>query len=183
METNITGQSTNGIIGNYASDYISQAFSYPSNVIGGIAQTSRHSGIRGLGAGVQTLGSSLGGSIGKGVYDSILKNGLSSNSVGQGISTGFKNAFDFKGGWTSAGAGLGMNAAGAILSAIGGPKQEYSGEKGSVTKGLDSAYDVAQSAATFIPGVGTLVSGLMSLNKGVTGMLNKWGGEIGRAHV
>ena len=176
METNITGQSTNGIIGNYASDYISQAFSYPSNVIGGIAQTSRHSGIRGLGAGVQTLGSSLGGSIGKGVYDSILKNGLSTNSVGQGISTGFKNAFDFKGGWTSAGAGLGMNAAGAILSAIGGPKQEYSGEKGSVTKGLDSAYDVAQSAATFIPGVGTLVSGLMSLNKGVTGMLNKWGG-------
>ena len=176
METNITGQSTNGIIGNYASDYISQAFSYPSNVIGGIAQTSRHSGIRGLGAGVQTLGSSLGGSIGKGVYDSILKNGLSSNSVSQGISTGFKNAFDFKGGWTSAGAGLGMNAAGAILSAIGGPKQEYSGMKGSVTKGLDSAYDVAQSAATFIPGVGTLVSGLMSLNKGVTGMLNKWGG-------
>ena len=176
METNITGQSTNGIIGNYASDYISQAFSYPSNVIGGIAQTSRHSGIRGLGAGVQTLGSSLGGSIGKGVYDSILKNGLSTNSVGQGISTGFKNAFDFKGGWTSAGAGLGMNAAGAVLSAIGGPKQEYSGEKGSVTKGLDSAYDVAQSAATFIPGVGTLVSGLMSLNKGVTGMLNKWGG-------
>ena len=69
-----------------------------------------------------------------------------------------------------------MNAAGAVLSAIGGPKQEYSGEKGSVTKGLDSAYDVAQTAVGFIPGVGTLVSGLMSLNKGVTGMLNKWGG-------
>ena len=176
METNISGQSTNGIVGNYASDYISQAFSYPSNTIGGIAQTSRHSGIRGLGAGVQVFGNTLGGSIGKGVYDSILKNGLSTKSIGQGFSTGFKNAFDFKGGWTSAGAGLGMNAAGAILSAVGGPKQEYSGEKGSVTKGLDTAYDVAQTTAGFIPGVGTLVSGLMSLNKGLTGVLNKWGG-------
>ena len=176
METNITGQSTNGIIGNYASDYISQAFSYPANAIGGVAQTSSHSGIRGLGAGVQVFGNTLGGSMGKEVYNSILKNGLSSNSVGQGISTGFKNAFDFKGGWTSAGAGLGMNAAGAVLSAIGGPKQEYSGEKGSVTKGLDTAYDIAQTAVGFIPGVGTMVSGLMSLNKGITGMLNKWGG-------
>lgn len=176
METNISNQSTNGIVGNYASDYISQAFSYPSNTIGGIAQTSRHSGIRGLGAGVQVFGNTLGGSIGKGVYDSILNNGLSTKSIGQGFSTGFKNAFDFKGGWTSAGAGLGMNAAGAILSAVGGPKQEYSGEKGSVTQGLDTAYDVVQTAAGFIPGVGTLVSGLMSLNKGLTGVLNKWGG-------
>jgi hypothetical protein len=64
----------------------------------------------------------LGGSIGRGVYNSILNNGLSTKSIGQGFSTGFKNAFDFKGGWTSAGAGLGMNAAGAILSAVGGPK-------------------------------------------------------------
>ena len=73
METNITGQSTNGIIGNYASDYISQAFSYPANVIGGVAQTSSHSGIRGLGAGVQVFGNTLGGSMGKEVYNSILK--------------------------------------------------------------------------------------------------------------
>jgi hypothetical protein len=114
------------------------------------------------------------------VYESVLKDGLSKESVGSGITSGFKNAFNFSDGkfgkLSSTGAGLGINAAGTILAAIGGPKREYSGEKGDVTQGLDTAYDIAQTAVGFIPGVGTMVSGLMSLNKGVTGMLNKWGG-------
>ena len=79
--SNIVGQSTNGIIGNYAQSYIGQIFSTPATAVGGVMQTSNSSGIRGLGAGVSTLGASVGGSIGRGVYDSVLKNGLSTKSI------------------------------------------------------------------------------------------------------
>ena len=159
--SNITASSTNGMVGNYAQSYISQIFSAPTNIIGGTMQTSNSSGIRGLGAGVSTLGSQVGGSIGRGVYESVLENGLSKESVGSGITSGFKNAFNFSDGkfgkLSSTGVGLGMNAAGTILAAIGGPKREYSGEKGDITQGLDTAYDIAQTAVGFIPGVGTMV--------------------------
>ena len=155
----------------YGQTYVSQIFSQPATAVGGVMQTSRNGGVRGLGAGVATLGSAVGGSIGRDVYQSVLTNGLNKSSISSGIKSGFSSAF--KG---AAGAGLGMSAAGAVLSAIAGPKQEYSGEKGSITKGLDTAYDAVSTAVSFIPGVGQIVGGAMQLGKGIGALTNKWGG-------
>ena len=171
MDTSIAGQSTNGMVGNYAANYISQAFSYPSAAIGSMAQTSNSGAIRGLGAGVATVGSSLGGNMGKAVYDSVLKDGLTKGAVKSGLSSGLKSTFS-----GAAGAGLGMSAAGAVLSAIAGPKREYSGDKGGLTKGLDTAYDAISTGVQVIPGVGQIIGGAMQLGKGVGAMVNKWGG-------
>ena len=79
-------------------------------------ETSSSGTVRGIGAGIRTIGAPLAENIGK----EIATKGLTKNA----LSTGFKNTFNFKG---AAGAGFGMGAAGEVLNAIGGPKREYSG--------------------------------------------------------
>lgn len=73
-------------------------------------------------------------------------------------------------------AGIGMSAVGAGLSAAFGPSKEYEGKYGGITKGMDTTYDIAQMGASFIPGAGTLVSGIMSLNKGLSNIFGSTDG-------
>lgn len=59
-----------------------------------------------------------------------------------------------------------------ILSSILPQKNEYSGDRGGLTAGLDAGYDTVASAAGAIPGVGPLVSGAMQVGKLVGNGLN-----------
>ena len=162
LEYNNFNSSISPSISNYG---LQEYFQQPAVAVGGAMETSSSGTVRGIGAGIRTIGAPLAENIGK----EIATKGLTKNA----LSTGFKNTFNFKG---AAGAGFGMGAAGEVLNAIGGPKREYSGYKGDVTKGLDAAYDGIQTAVSFIPGVGQIVGGAMGLAKGVGSMFNKWGG-------
>ena len=162
LEYNNFNSSISPSISNYG---LQEYFQQPAVAVGGAMETSSSGTVRGIGAGIRTIGAPLTENIGK----EIVTKGLTKDA----LSTGFKNTFNFKG---AAGAGFGMGAAGEVLNAIAGPKREYSGYKGDVTKGLDAAYDGIQTAVSFIPGVGQIVGGAMGLAKGVGSMFNKWGG-------
>jgi len=73
-------------------------------------------------------------------------------------------------------AGLGASIVGSGLQAAFGPSKEYGGTYGNITKGMDTAYDLIQGAAGFIPGVGTAVSGFMALNKGLSNVFGSTSG-------
>jgi hypothetical protein len=111
--------------------------------------TGSNGAIRGLGAGIRTLGGQLTSNIGNEIYKSALANSgkLTSQGVKNAFSTGLKNTFS-----GSAGLGFGMGAAGTVLSAIAGPKSEYEGLKGGTTQALDTAYDGIATGLSFIPG-------------------------------
>ena len=132
-------------------------------------QTSNRGGIRGLGAGISYLGGAVGSGISQGIqnYGRISNAGDLWKASKAGVSGMFKG---------TAGTSLGLGAAGAVLSGIAGPKSEYSGERGDTTKALDSVYDGVSTALNFIPGWGQVASGFMQLNKGVSSLVNKWGG-------
>jgi len=69
-----------------------------------------------------------------------------------------------------------MSVVGAGLSAAFGPSKEYNGKYGHITKGMDAAYDAIQGAAGFVPGAGTLISGAMALNKGLSNVFGSTDG-------
>lgn len=69
-------------------------------------------------------------------------------------------------------AGIGASIASEFMP----EKSEYSGEKGGLTRGLDSAYDMASTAVSFIPGVGTVIGGAMQVGKLLGQGLNALGG-------
>ena len=73
-------------------------------------------------------------------------------------------------------AGLGGQIVGAGLQATFGPSKEYGGKYGNITQGLDTAYDLTQSAIGFIPGWGTAASGMMALNKGLSNIFGSTDG-------
>jgi len=77
--------------------------------------------------------------------------------------SGLKDSFlNGQGAMSVAGIGLG------VADALMGEKEEYSGDKGGVTKGLDKVYDVATTAVgTWNPAVGLAMQGLKTLGKGV----------------
>ena len=64
--------------------------------------------------------------------------------------------------------GLAGSAVGAGLSAAFGPSKEYGGTYGFGTQIADTAYDAVQTAAGFFGPVGSIVSGVMALNKGLS---------------
>ena len=72
--------------------------------------------------------------------------------------------------------GLGMSAVGAGLGAAFGASKEYGGRYGNITQNMDMAYDMIQGAAGFVPGVGTVVSGVMALNKGLSNVFGSTSG-------
>lgn len=74
-------------------------------------------------------------------------------------------------------AGIGASIASEFMP----DKTEYAGDKGSVTQGLDAAYDMASTAVSFIPGVGTVIGGAMQVGKLLGQGLNALGGK--RAHT
>ena len=69
-------------------------------------------------------------------------------------------------------AGIGASIASEFMP----EKSEYSGEKGGITQGLDTAYDMASTAVSFIPGVGTVIGGAMQVGKLLGQGLNALGG-------
>jgi hypothetical protein len=94
---------------------------------------------------------------------------------------GAKGATQVAGGLSKAAAignlaGLGGSVIGTGLQAALGPSKEYGGKYGSITQGMDTAYDLVQMGAGFIPGAGTIVSGAMALNKGLSNIFGSTDG-------
>jgi len=73
-------------------------------------------------------------------------------------------------------AGLGMSIVGSGLQAALGPSKEYGGRYGHITQGMDTAYDLINAGASFVPGVGTVISGAMTLNKGLSNLFGSTDG-------
>ena len=167
-------QQANGYLGNQMQGLSGSAL---FQTIGGNMQTSGNGAVRGLGSIIANGGSQVVSSFTKPFVDSALKSGLSGFTK-SGISGLAKNGLSNVKGMFSGvgGASFGMGLAGAALSAIAGPKREYAGEKGSLTQGLDTAYDAIATGVQVIPGVGQIIGGAMALGKGVGAVLNKFGG-------
>ncbi len=72
--------------------------------------------------------------------------------------------------------GAALNTANDAFTAAAGGKSEYSGDKGAITKGLDTAYDAISDAIAVVPGWGTIASLAMKANKLVGNVVNKLGG-------
>lgn len=71
-------------------------------------------------------------------------------------------------------AGLGI--ADTVLTGIMGEKDEYSGPRGDITRGMDGAYDIIQQAAGNFGPIGQIVSLGMQANKMLGNVANKLGG-------
>ena len=71
---------------------------------------------------------------------------------------------------------LGAQVIGSALGAAFGPSKEYGGTYGNITKTMDTVYDLANSAVNFIPGVGQGISGIMTLNKGLSNVFGSTDG-------
>lgn len=72
--------------------------------------------------------------------------------------------------------GLAGQVIGTGLQAALGPSKEYQGKYGNITKGMDTAYDLVQSAVGFIPGYGQIIAGAMALNKGLSNVFGSTSG-------
>lgn len=70
----------------------------------------------------------------------------------------------------------GLNTANTLFTGLFGEKSEYDGEKGDVTRSIDSVYDTIQNFAGTIPGVGQAISLGMGANKLLGNVVNKLGG-------
>ena len=69
-----------------------------------------------------------------------------------------------------------VGAASDMIGSFMPEKQEYSGPKGEITSTMDNVYDGISDAAMSIPGVGTLVGGIMKGGKLVGQLTNALGG-------
>lgn len=97
---------------------------------------------------------------------SVIQDGT--KSLGQGFVKGLGSSFN--------GASLGGLAM-SVASSLIGDKSEYAGDKGSITKGLDTAYDVISDGISVIPGFGTAAGLIMKGGALVNKALNKWTGS------
>lgn len=68
-----------------------------------------------------------------------------------------------------------LNIANTVFTSIAGEKDEYSGEKGNVTRTMDSTYDTIQNFAGAIPVYGQVLSLAMGANKLLGNVANKLG--------
>ncbi len=73
-------------------------------------------------------------------------------------------------------AGIGGQIVGSGLQAAFGPSHEYGGRYGNITQGMDTAYDLIQTGIGFVPGWGTIASGAMALNKGLSNIFGSTDG-------
>lgn len=157
-----------------------------SNALGqsmdAIAQGSSSPWVKGIATGVKGIGQHIIGSIGSSVTQSVGKEigksvlqgglkGISSAGIGSaakaGLSSGLKGALNAK--------SLGGVAL-SIANQFAPQKREYSGDKGELTKNLDSAYDTLSDAVSVIPGFGTAASLIMKGGALAGKFVNKWGG-------
>ena len=133
------------------------------NALGGDSRLSR-----GIGQGVATGLGTVGGQM---VTNAIAGNGFKVAFGGAGLFSDMSKI----GGAINPYA-LGANVLGSALGAAVGPSKEYGGKYGSITRGIDTAYDVAMAGANFIPGVGQGISGIMALNKGLSNIFGSTDG-------
>lgn len=157
-----------------------------SNALGqsmdAIAQGSSSPWVKGIATGVKgigqhiigSIGSSVTQSVGKELGKSVLQGGLKgissagiSSAAKAGLSSGLKGALNAK--------SLGGVAL-SIANQFAPQKREYSGDKGELTKNLDSAYDTLSDAVSVIPGFGTAASLIMKGGALAGKFVNKWGG-------
>ena len=73
-------------------------------------------------------------------------------------------------------AGIGGQVLGSALGAATGPSKEYGGKYGGITQKADMVYDLTSAAAGFIPGIGTGISSIMALNKGLSNLFGSTDG-------
>ena len=182
----------NGMSQNVGSSLAGAGAGIAANYIGkGISSLGGNSKLsRGLGAGFATGAGTLGGGAlsniinGERAFGDIVDSFKAIKTFNQA-----KKAADFAKGSPEALealkasklgtlnlAGLGASVVGTGLQAAFGPSKEYGGTYGNITRGLDTAYDLVQGAAGFIPGVGTAVSGFMALNKGLSNIFGSTSG-------
>jgi hypothetical protein len=131
---------------------------------------------RGIGQGIATGLGTVGGQT------------LSNLVSGSGASNTLFNSIKALKGGTEAASGLSKAAAigniaglagtivGSGLSAALGPSKEYGGEYGNTTRIMDTIYDLGTAGAAFIPGAGTIVSGALALNKGLSNLFGSTDG-------
>lgn len=161
------GSSLAGAGAGIAANYIGQGL----NNLGGDTMLSRGLS-QGLATGLGTLG-------GQTLSNMIQGNGAV-NTLSSSIKA-LKGAGGAASGLSKAAAigniaGLGGSVVGAGLSAAFGPSKEYGGKYGSITQGLDTAYDLASAGVNFIPGIGQGISGAMALNKGLSNIFGSTDG-------
>lgn len=70
----------------------------------------------------------------------------------------------------------GIDMANSVLTGILGEKSEYSGTKGDLARGIDSAYDQVSDAIAMVPGFGQAASLIMKGGKALGAVTNKLGG-------
>ena len=123
---------------------------------------------------IGSLGSSLAQQGVAAIGKDTLKQGLGASvkAFGSGVGKGLSNI----GSGLLSSASI-SGAAMSVANSLMGDKSEYSGDKGGLTKGLDTGWDVASDAVSVIPGVGTAIGlgmkGFSLANKA----LNKWTGS------
>lgn len=125
----------------------------------------------GFGA-LSQVGSRVGGQAGQ-ILSGVGNLGSSIQMVreaGKGVKEGLQGA-----GMSKAGAvGSVIGAASGIIGSFLPEKTEYAGPKGDITQTMDSVYDGISDAAMAIPGIGTLVGGIMKggalLGKGMNAL-------------
>lgn len=111
---------------------------------------------------------------GKQMVDSAIKRvGSSVIPAKSSFSERFANSTFGKnyGVWSAA-----LDTANNLVTSIAGEKDEYSGDKGNITRSMDQAYDAIQGVAGMIPGVGQAASLIMGANKLLGNVANKLGG-------
>ena len=157
------------------------------------AQKNAGASVAGAAAG---LGANL---VGKGI-NALGGDSRLSRGIGQGVATGLgtiggqwaSNLVSGTGGLTFGGSGLfsdmskmqgainpyalGASVLGSAIGAAAGPSKEYSGKYGSITQGMDTAYDMATAGVNFIPGIGQGISAAMVLNKGLSNIFGSTDG-------
>lgn len=128
------------------------------------------SAITGVGKNViSQVGQSVGREVAKQLGTSTLKEGfknLTTSGLKSAAKTGLSNAFK-----ASSLGGVALSVANQFAP----QKREYSGDKGNLTKGLDSAYDTLSDSVVFIPGLGTTASLIMKGGSLAGKLVNKWG--------
>ena len=154
------------------------------NSLGGNSMLSRGIG-QGIATGLGTLGGTIASNFFKGA--SLLSGFSPKADAAKAFMTTFAgtggNATEATKAFNSAKlaskanlAGLGMSIVGSGLSAAFGPSKEYGGTYGNITKTMDTAYDLVQAGAGFVPGVGSAISGAMALNKGLSNIFGSTSG-------
>ena len=161
------GASLVGAGAGIAANYIGQGI----NALGGDSMLSRGIG-QGIASGLGTVGGQT--------LSNLVAGSGASNTLFNSIKA-LKGGTDTVSGLSKAAAigniaGLAGTIVGSGLSAALGPSKEYGGEYGNTTRIMDTIYDLGTAGAAFIPGAGTIVSGALALNKGLSNIFGSTDG-------